>query len=300
MIQRHNFTGRLLLALTMLGAIGSARLSSAQEADEQDEVVVRQTTFEVSDAQFDQWAFGGRMDGTTVRPKLESLLTMQIEQIDRSCHLTESQKKKLRLAGHGDMKRFLDRVEEKRSLLKGIQDRSKVNEIFQQIQTFQIALNSGLFGEESFFFRTIGRTLNEEQSARYQDALHERKAFVYQAKIDLAVANLGNSLGLSNDQRNRLAKLLLEETRPPRKYGQQAFQVVLFQVAKLPDARLKSILDEAQWRALSPSLARWGNETNERLLRANGYVPEDEPADREANPAQPTSTGRGTVREASP
>ena len=56
-------------------------------------------------------------------------------------------------------------------------------------------------------------------------------------------------------------------------YGRHELQVVLFQMARLPEASVKNILDDEQWRALSPRLEQW--KVREQLLRANGYLPAD-------------------------
>ena len=109
-----------------------------QEPEEPDVAVPAQPVFVLNDAQFDSWAFGGKWPDTTIRSKLDSLLTMQIDEIDRNSTLTEAQRNKLRLAGSGDIKRFVDRVEEKRSQLIGRKvDQNKINELYQQIQPLQ-------------------------------------------------------------------------------------------------------------------------------------------------------------------
>ena len=43
--------------------------------------------------------------------KLDSSLSLRIGGLERTCHITEAQKDKLRLAGRGDIKRFFDKVE---------------------------------------------------------------------------------------------------------------------------------------------------------------------------------------------
>ena len=44
------------------------------------------------------------------RFRLETILAARVDKIARQCGLTEVQKKKLLLAGRGDIKRFFDRV----------------------------------------------------------------------------------------------------------------------------------------------------------------------------------------------
>src|SRR5439155_9611662 len=61
-----------------------------------------------TDDQFERWVFQEDGNASRARKRLDSLLAMQIENIDRTCRLTDAQKKKLQLAGRGDVKRCFD------------------------------------------------------------------------------------------------------------------------------------------------------------------------------------------------
>ena len=53
---------------------------------------------------------------------------------------------------------------------------------------------------------------------------------------------------------HQLAELLLKETRPPRKFGDAPdVALVLFQASRIPEAKIRPIFDDAQWRIMS----RW-------------------------------------------
>ena len=99
----------------------------------------------------------------------------------------------------------------------------------------------------------------------------ERRKFRYEAKIELVLSNLENSISLRAEQRQRLVKLLLDETEPPKKFGQYDFYVVLFQAGKLGEAKLRPILDDAQWQSLKKVLDQYRG--MERFLKSQGYVP---------------------------
>jgi hypothetical protein len=58
----------------------------------------------------DGWVLG-RGDASAGRQQLEWQLTVQMEDIDRACSLTDAQRRKLELAGRGDIKHFFDRYE---------------------------------------------------------------------------------------------------------------------------------------------------------------------------------------------
>ena len=102
-------------ACTALLIAGIAPGARAQADDDPEEIAPQaqpQPAFTINEVNFNQWAFGGRGDANTIRQRLDSVLTLKVEEVERACSLTEAQSKKLRLAGRGDIKRFSDRVDE--------------------------------------------------------------------------------------------------------------------------------------------------------------------------------------------
>jgi hypothetical protein len=272
MTEIHRLPCRLLMAAMVLAIVGTGRIARAQDDEDEPAVVAPVQQFVMADENFDQWIFGAR-NAATGRSRLDSLLALQIEDVDRTCGLTESQKKKLLLAGRGDLKRFFDRIEDKRKKFQLVKnDQNKVNEVIQEIQPLQLTLNSGPFGEGSIFFKTLEKTLDEEQVAKYDAVLREKRLFRYRAKVELVVAVLDDALGLSAEQRRRFIKLLLEDTHPPRRYGQYDYYVVMVQAAKLPEAKLRPIFDDAQWKLLGQQLMQMKG--MEEFLKKGEFLPE--------------------------
>lgn len=251
---RRLATQFLLFGAVLAVSVMTGRIAHAQDdlEDEPDIIVPAQVGFEMSDENFDQWVFGGGRNITAGRRRLESLLTLQVEDVDRTCGLTEDQKKKLTLAGRGDIKRFFTQVEEKRRKFQLVKrDQNKIGEIFQEIQPLQATLNSGLYNESSFFSKAVRKTLTADQSVKYEAAVREKKMFRYKAKVDLAIATLDKSVGLRFEQRKQLAKLLMEETQPPNRFGQYDFYVIILQASKIPEEKIKPIFDANQWRLMN-------------------------------------------------
>jgi hypothetical protein len=277
---------RLVLAATLLGALGSSGIAHAQNRDMMDDdeevdvpqaqMMMQQRVFMMDDSNFENWVFGGNRNGPAARERLEKLLTLQIEFIDKSCGLDPAQRKKLELAGHGDVKRFYDRIDvARRKFQKVKNDQNKVGEIYQEIQPIQTVLNMGPFGDGSIFSKTLPRALTPEQVIKFEAVDRERRQFRYGSKVGAAVARLDGSLALSRDQRRKLTEVIMSETKPPRQFGQQDQQVVLLQASKLPEAKLRPIFDEAQWKALSRQFAQV--QSQEFMIKNNGYIPADEP-----------------------
>ena len=126
--------GRLLIAAALLAIVGAGQSARAQQIDDDEEEAPAQpvmrggfNAFVMNDAQFDQWVFGnmGVANAGVARNKLDSLLTLHVDDLERTCGLTPVQKKKLLLAGRGDIKRFFDRIDDLRKKFDQEQERSE-------------------------------------------------------------------------------------------------------------------------------------------------------------------------------
>ncbi len=201
------------------------------------------------------------------------MLDLLIGEVDRACSLSDGQKTKLHLAGRGDIKRYFDRIDEKRRQFQDVKtDMNKFAAFQQEIQPLRVDANSGLYGESSIFAKTIPKVLNAEQAAKYAEVTREQKMFRHRAKVALVIATLDNSLGLTAEQRRKLEKVLVDETRPPRESSQHDFWVVLLQASRLPEETLKPIFDDVQWRGLAPYFAQARGMAN--FLKMGGYLPD--------------------------
>lgn len=271
---------RLAGAVAMLAALAAAPAASGQGFDDEaDEVEVQGAMnphmFVYSDDNFDQWVFGNGKNAATVRASFDSLLAMQVEEVDRACRLTDVQKKKLQLAGRGDVKRIFDVYAEKKKkfqLLKA--DQNRINEVLQDIQPLQATLAAGAFGEGSIFAKTIGRILDTAQAERFEGIAREKRLYRYRARVELAVSILDNYVGMTADQRHKLVAVLVDETKAPKKFGRYDYQVVVYQASKLAEAKLRPIFDDDQWRKVRRQMDQVKG--MEAYLRTNGFLPWDE------------------------
>ena len=275
----------MLFTLLLLGHLPTSADAQQQPLEDDDEPANGQEVQQMArvvgwtDETFDQWVFGSRTP-SAARTRLNSLLTLQIEDVDRTCVLTPEQRAKLELAGKGDVKHLYDRVAEKRRAFQAVKnDQNKIGNIYQEIQPLQASFNSGPFDEGSIFYKAITNTLQGEQKAKYEKTLADKRLFRYRAKVDLTVAFLDNAVGFKADQRKKLSELLLAETKPPRRYGQYDYYVVMWQAAHLPEDKVKPIFDDTQWKLLSRQLTQVKGMG--QFLKQNGYLddltPEDGP-----------------------
>ena len=281
MMSNLRILGRLLLIASAFALVGSSRLARAQDNDEPVEVEDAQPVNRLRMAvieqgpnldQMDQWVFGRYGGSGGARNKLDSSLLLRISDLERTCGITELQKNKLRLAGRGDIKRFFDKVEELKRKFQHGQNNPNAN-IWQEIQPLQVELNTGLFGDDSLYAKTIRRTLNQEQAARFESVSHERASFRFRATVDWFVVHLDKGLGLTDLQRKRFVELLVNEARPPRRFGPGDYWYLLLQTARVPEAKLKPIFDAPQWRLLSRQFAQ--ARAMEQWLKTNGVLPDE-------------------------
>jgi hypothetical protein len=264
-------TAMLLIACTGRGA----RAQDDVVADDNEEAPVNMV-FNVGGAdQVDQMLYGRFGGAGVARNQLDSALALRIDDVTRICGVTEAQKKKLQLAGRGDIKRFFDRVEETKRKFQTTQN-NQFNNIWQEIQPLQTELSSGLFGEDSLFAKTVKRTLSEEQAIKFENVVRQRSLARYQSTVAWCVVQLDKSVGLSDNQRRRLVELLVKETKPPRRFGQNDYWFMMLQASKLPESKLKPILDDVQWRFLQRQLMQ--GRGMEQWLKMSGVIDDDKPA----------------------
>src|SRR5262245_20658009 len=87
----------------------------AQQAQNQAarEVIVQAAPV-MSEDNFNQLLFRNQGNPEAARKRLEVVLALRADAVDRVCSLSDVQKKKLKLAGRGDIKRFFDQIEDLR------------------------------------------------------------------------------------------------------------------------------------------------------------------------------------------
>ena len=103
-----------------------------------------------------------------------------------------------------------------------------------------------MLGPNSLFAKVVHRVLTPEQREEYEAAEAERRKTRHAAKVRLFVAILEQSCPLKSSQRDALVDLLLKETQPALRSSEYDWYVVIVQAAKIPDSKLKPILDKAQ------------------------------------------------------
>lgn len=266
--------GRWGVCAMVIFAVGS--VGFAQDEDDEPAAVPQAqiANFEIQENQFDSWIFQNLQTVAQARKRLEQMLTLQMDDVDRACQLTEAQKKKLQLAGRGDMLQFFEKVEVvRKKFLLVRKDQQKFNQIWQDISPLQVQFQAGLFGDDSFYHKTLRNMLKGEQLSKFTQIDGERRKFQYRAKVELVVAMLENALPLRDEQRQKLITLIVEETKPPRRFGQQDYYLVMWNISKIPEKALKPLFTDQEWKILNQQFQQVRG--LEQWLKQSGMLPKE-------------------------
>lgn len=244
--------GHFALLLVVLGTASSFARQGADEEElfPDDAVEVQAAELgqpQFGPEQFDQWVFGDSRGGRNPDDELDRQLDLRCERIDKEVRLTEEQRRKLRLAGQGDLFRFRRRVASARAKFETVRkDPQQIGNIWQDIQPVRQQFQLGLFGQKSLFQKTLNGILDPEQLDAYRRREFSRLQFGYAARIDRAIVQWEGLMPLTQEQRQALRSALLE-TPPPSLFGNMDTYYVQWQLARIPEAKLKPILDVGQW-----------------------------------------------------
>lgn len=261
----HRCRRRLATGFVLTWMLCVNAVAIAQPIDEVDDAVVvnnpRQIAITVQS--FDQAVFGNQRvvrvangvqnleavehpTEADFRSRMEAMASTEIETIGRLLVLTDAQKRKLRLAHHGDVEQHIDRAAVLRPKLtaKSV-DIREYEEFTRDLRPLIAAQELGGFGENSLFWKTLRGMLTEEQQTRFAMLVRDlRKRIIENALLDCEVSK--GRLVLASETRRKLTELLLEHSHIPPHVGPYGQSIVLLE-ANLLRNRVKPILNDAEW-----------------------------------------------------
>lgn len=253
------------------GLLAQDAVMEEEEEEEEPRQAQMQHQFQIDESWFDQWLFNGS-NAAQRKKRLEARISLHVSAVDAVCTLTEAQKQKLELAGRGDIKQLFDAIETARVQFQAVRnDQQKFNAFWPEVQPLQVRLQAGQFGSGSLFEKVLARTLDAEQAGKFQQQQLERRKFQYQARIGVVLTSLEKGMPLRDEQRQKLTKLIIEETQPPKVFGQYDYYVVMYQLAKVPKEKLEAILDEKQLGLMRQQFGQMHG--MEQFLKQQGQLP---------------------------
>jgi hypothetical protein len=263
--------GFLLVGAILLAVLGG-RTARAQDDFDVPKKVDNRNMFEGQWTlpNFDQWVLQGRTK-TQIETTIKQSLALKMEAVSRACKLSDAQREKLEMAGELDVKRTSRAIDELREKFRiAAQDQETYSRLINEGSAMITSLQSGIYSEASLFHKVIDQTLTREQSVNYERQERERRKSRYQANIELVLSNVEGSIILTADEQKKVVKLLLDETEPPKRFGQYDTYLVFVQLSKLPEAKIKTILDDTQRKSLKRLVDRFRG--MEQTLKMQGYM----------------------------
>jgi hypothetical protein len=140
-----------------VGAILVRRPLAPLEADAAVDSAARPRAI-VSGETFDRFLFGSTASSGAGRASLHALLARRIDELDCARRLTPAQRRKLTLAGRGDIAHLFDRIESQRRTFETIRksgDLDACERFFAGLLPLRRTLPRGPFGPDSLLAKTL-------------------------------------------------------------------------------------------------------------------------------------------------
>lgn len=210
----------------------------------------------ISVQQFEMWIFQNSGNQSQALIELKEGIESEITQLEKRVDLDEQQKEKIRLAGEGDIQRFLVRVEKARQAFLALsqEDRNQINESYQLAMPLQQELSQGLFGKKSLVKKVMPNCLTPSQVQAFREAEKRRDAIAAERAIQLWIAMLGRTLPMTSDQRNSLLEVVKEHCKSVPQSNQMMTYLIAYRLSTIDEDVLEPIFDEAQWKAFQKTL----------------------------------------------
>lgn len=208
---------------------------------------------------------------------LEQKLAMKISSLAQTEELTKVEKKKLRLAGLGDIALLIAEVNKFRAQFEGVQAQGPdAILMLRQFKPLQQKMAKDIFGAGSIFERVWVGMEDQEQQAKFQAAKLRVLRNFYGGAIKRALATVKRSLVLQPKQREQILEFMLADENMSKmnlslstNHEKHMVDFALFQLAR-QRVELAEILEDWQLDALDPMFEK--AVAMEDTFRAEGYL----------------------------
>jgi hypothetical protein len=174
-LKRLRFLSRLPWALSIIvavivvsAAIAVARISVNEKVGNRAPTLEEQ--LKGTDVCVYRWVFDHASDAVAAREQFDIRLRENVAAVNRRCGLTDTQRQKLELAGRGDLKRLLDRIETLETQLQIVRtEPAQLNALADEARRLRRGLiEPGLTDNASLFVKVLESVLTAEQFTRYK------------------------------------------------------------------------------------------------------------------------------------
>jgi hypothetical protein len=252
-------------------------------------------------AQVDRWKTVRFGESSVLGGDLASKLAARIAEVEQSCALRDVERTKLELAGRGDIKRFLDRLEEigREAGNQAIDPDLAQHRVTLELNTLDAWLAAGIFSKGSLYDKTLRGILPDgPDRALYEETLKRKNMARYRQAVREWSRTLQRGLKLSNRQCREISDLILAETVPPERFGQSDFAMVYYQLSSFPEDKLKPMLTDSQWKEVKQGIASWSHA--KAFLNREGFEFARDalrPPTAQAPPSEPLPTSKPLAPE---
>jgi hypothetical protein len=210
--------------------------------------------YAVADQYFDSLVFGGStITQPKIRQQLDYELRARLHPTVMRFSLIDSQKEKLQLAGRGDIKNWIDRVDDLRSQMTAepLTD-TRFADLVRETRAVANDRN-GLFGNDSLFYKTTMSTLNDEQRQRFADLENKRRRDVIYRALLRMPRGVGDA-PVSDETLHRIALRVVEVFGDAPVPASQATYIYMLQAAELGDELGSLVPSVEEWKTLQKQI----------------------------------------------
>lgn len=182
----------------------------------------------------------------------------RLARIAAICSLTETQRRKLRLAMDSDVRRLAKEIDIVRQKYQGVmldpadqESNRRLEQFMQDVQQCRERLWRA-FGDDCLFTKVLPTTLEPAQYARLTAEADARRTAMWKGLVAATLASSGDVLGLDQKQHEAIESLLLEKGPPLRADG---FTNPQFDVPEVQRWIVWMALAETDWRPLRAGMS---------------------------------------------
>lgn len=230
-----------VLTIILFGLVGS----------HQELTTVAQDEFRIDRSTLESWIFQQAGDAGSGKRAMEAEINLRINRIEQYAELSDTQRRQLRLAAQGDVKRFYDQVEEVICKVEKMKlNQGNFNEAYQLTIPLQSTLRNGIFGPSSLFTKVSRSVISGEQRDRYEAAERNRLRLRGDAFLRAMIRKFGQEIPLTAKQHQQLFELASPGfAEPIVDYHYKELYTSIY-VVNLPEDSLAMILDAEQLQEL--------------------------------------------------
>ncbi|MFO0943427.1 MAG: hypothetical protein U0930_22050 [Pirellulales bacterium] len=201
----------------------------------------------------DAYVYQGK-DARSLQGDLLSKSLVLVDACAESLALTDQQKDRLKLACKGDVVRLMQELTEVEVHTRGIKmqeiqrNQEEMQKLWPILMPPRQRIDEGLHGKGSLFERALAGMLTPEQRELFEKQNQQKADRLTIALAKLTLSEFEKSVPLTKKQRDAIVDLVQKSPKPKKINDGMSYYIGMMILAKLPDADVKKILSEDQFK----------------------------------------------------